>query len=198
MASKSKVYNFVVVLKHKNKKAVQLTGILLSALAIFLFLYRSFQEGGTLINLLPFSILLILFLWSINQIRKKEKVFFFSLLVIAGFGLIAIQPFNWVGFIYILMAILERYALLSPEIGFSPDHIRFNGWPEKKHAWSEFSNIMLKDGILTMDFRNNKLFQKETDDTNDPEYDGSEEEFNQFCIDQLSLVKKQDGFMENS
>jgi len=197
MSSKSKVYNFVVVLKNKNKRAVQLTGILLSSLAIFLFLYRSFQEGGTLINLLPFSILLILFIWSVTQIRKKEKVHFFLLLLIAGFGLIAIHPFNWIGFIYLLMAVLERYALLSPEIGFSPEHIRFNGWPEKKYNWSAFTNVMLKDGILTMDFRNNKLFQKETDDSADLEYDGSEEEFNQFCMDQLSLAKKQDGLMEN-
>jgi hypothetical protein len=87
------------------------------------------------------------------------------------------------------MAVLERYALLSPEIGFSRDHIRFNGWPEKKYAWSEFSNILLKDGILTMDFMNNKLFQKETDDAVDPDYDGSEDEFNQFCRDQLALAK---------
>lgn len=189
MKSKSKIYDFVVVLKHKNKKAVQLTGLLLAALAIFLFLYRSFQEGGSKINLIPFFILLILFTWSINQIRKKEKVHFFLLLMIAGFGLIAIHPFQWVGLIYLLMAFLERYALLSPEIGFSRDHIRFNGWPEKKYAWSEFSNIMLKDGIITMDFRNNKLFQKETDDSADPDYDGSEDEFNQFCRDQLTHAK---------
>lgn len=198
MASKFKVYNFVVVLKNKNKRAVQLTGILLSALAIFLFLYRSFQESGTLINLLPFSILLILFIWSVTQIRKKENVHFFLLLVFAGFGLISIEPYNWIGFIYLIMAYLEKYALLASEIGFSRDHIRFNGWPEKKYPWSAFTNVMLKDGILTMDFRNNKLFQKETDDTEDPEYDGSEEEFNQFCADQLSLAKNQPGFMENS
>jgi hypothetical protein len=197
MASTSKVYNFVVVLKHKNKKAVQFTGILLTALAIFLFLYRSFQEGGTLLNLIPFFILLIVFTWSINQIRKKGKVHFFLLLIFAGFGFIFIQPFNWIGFFYLLMAFLERNALRSPEIGFSHDHIRFNGWPEKKYAWSEFTNIMLKDGILTMDFKNNKLFQKETDDTEDPEYDGSEEEFNQFCIDQLYFEKKPDNLMEN-
>jgi hypothetical protein len=190
MRSESKIYNFVVVLKYKNKKAVQLTGILLSALAILLFLFRSFQQSGTLINLLPFAVLLILFTWSVNKIRKKEKVRFFLLLIIAGFGLIAIEPFNWIGFFYFLLAFLERFALLSPEIGFSKDHVRFNGWPEKKYSWSEFTNIMLKDGILTMDFRNNKLFQKETDDSNDPEYDGSEEEFNQFCIDQLALAKK--------
>lgn len=189
MKSKSKIYDFVIVLKHKNKKAVQLTGLLLTALAIFLFLYRSFQENGSKINLIPFFSLLILFSWSINQIRKKEKVHFFLLMMISGFGLISIHPFQWVGLIYLLMAVLERYALLSPEIGFSRDHIRFNGWPEKKYAWSEFSNIMLKDGILTMDFRNNKLFQKETDDAADPDYDGTEDEFNLFCREQLALVK---------
>ena len=88
------------------------------------------------------------------------------------------------------MAALERYAMLPQEIGFSADHIRFNGWPEKKYGWSDFSNIMLKDDILTMDFRNNKLFQKETDDSADPEYDGSEDEFNQFCMKNLSSFRK--------
>jgi hypothetical protein len=88
------------------------------------------------------------------------------------------------------MALLERNALLSPEIGFSRDHVRFNGWPEKKYNWSEFSNIILKDGILTIDFRNNKLFQKETDDSENPDYDGTEEEFNDFCAEQLLIAKK--------
>jgi hypothetical protein len=41
-----------------------------------------------------------------------------------------------------------------------------------------------------MDFRNNKLLQKETDDEDDPAYDGSEDEFNEFCRDMLSAEKK--------
>jgi hypothetical protein len=57
---------------------------------------------------------------------------------------------------------------------------------------------MLKDDILTMDFRNNKLFQKETDDEADPDYDGSEDEFNQFCKKNLELSEKTAGRMENS
>jgi len=198
MKPTARVYDFVVVLKNKNKKAVRLTGILLSLLALFLFLYRSFQDTGTMMNLVAFFILLVLFSWSLFQLRKNQKVVFAPLLGIAGFGLIVLQPFNWLGIVYLAMAAMERYAMLPQEIGFSRDQIRFNGWPEKKYAWSDFSNIMLKDDILTMDFRNNKLFQKETDDSADPEYDGSEDEFNQFCMENLVLSEKQSGRMENS
>lgn len=198
MKSKATVYNFVIVLKNKNIKAVRLTGMLLTILAGFLFLYRSFQDGGSRMNLAPFFILLILFAWSVSRVRKNEKVHFSFLLAIAGSGLILISPFNWLGFVYLVMAVLERQALIAQEIGFSTDHIRFNGWPEKKYSWSQFTNILLKDGILTMDFRNNKLFQKETDDADDPEYDGSEDEFNHFCKEQLSLTENSGSVMEIS
>ena len=198
MKPTARVYDFVVVLKNKNKKAVRLTGIFLSILALFLFLYRSFQDSGSMMNLVAFFILLVLFSWSIFQLRKNEKVVFSPLLGIAGFGLIVLQPFNWLGIVYLALAALERYAMLPQEIGFSADHIRFNGWPEKKYTWTEFTNIILKDDILTMDFRNNKLFQKETDDSADPEYDGSEDEFNQFCMENLDRSEKQSGRMEKS
>jgi hypothetical protein len=198
MKPTAREYDFVVVLKNKNKKAVRLTGMLLCLLALFLFLYRSFRDAGSMMNMVAFFILLVLFSWSMFQLRKNEKVVFSPLLGIAGFGLIVLQPSNWLGIVYLAMAALERYAMLPQEIGFSADHIRFNGWPEKKYAWSDFTNIMLKDDILTMDFRNNKLFQKETDDSADPEYDGSEEEFNQFCMKNLDLSEKPAVGMENS
>lgn len=198
MKPTAREYDFVVVLKNKNKKAVRLTGILLSLLAFFLFIYRSFSDAGSMMNLVAFFILLVLFSWSMFQLRKNEKIILSPLLSIAGFGLIVLQPFNWLGIVYLAMAALERYAMLPQEIGFSADHIRFNGWPEKKYAWSDFSNIILKDDILTMDFRNNKLFQKETDDSADPEYDGSEDEFNQFCQENLDSSEKTERRMENS
>jgi hypothetical protein len=198
MKSKAAVYNFVVVLKNKNIKAVRLTGMLLTILAGFLFLYRSFQDGSSRMNLIPFFILLILFAWSVNRVRKNEKVQFSLLLAIAGSGLIFISPFNWLGFVYLALAALERQALGAQEIGFSTDHIRFNSWPEKKYSWSQFTNILLKDGLLTIDFRNNKLFQKETDDADDPEYDSSEDEFNHFCKEHLSLTENKGSLLEFS
>jgi hypothetical protein len=79
--------------------------------------------------------------------------------------------------------------LASQEIGFAKTHIIFNGLWNRKHDWAEISNIVLKDGILTIDFKNNRLFQKETDDLDDDDYDGEEDEFNEFCQEQLILSK---------
>ena len=35
------------------------------------------------------------------------------------------------------------------------------GFPGKKYQWDQFSNVVLKDNILTLDFKNNKLLQAE-------------------------------------
>lgn len=74
---------------------------------------------------------------------------------------------------FILLALLEKQAKLSPEIRFSPAQIIFNRLMKKKFAWSEIDNVILKDGLLTVDFKNNKLFQQEIE-----EKGLSEEEFN--------------------
>jgi hypothetical protein len=45
----------------------------------------------------------------------------------------------------------------------------------------------LKDGLLTLDFSNNKVVQREIED--DEEDDADEEEFNNFCRNQLARVQ---------
>jgi len=47
--------------------------------------------------------------------------------------------------------------------------------------WKELSNVVKKDDLLTLDFKNNKLMQAEISKA-----EGSEEEFNRFCQRQLA------------
>ena len=51
----------------------------------------------------------------------------------------------------------------------------------KKISWSELNNVIIKDDLLTMDFNNNKIFQRYTDDEEDDEYEVESEEFNDYC-----------------
>lgn len=46
------------------------------------------------------------------------------------------------------------------------------------YQWTEFSNIVLKDGLLTMDFKNNKLIQISIDESKAPV---DETRFNGYC-----------------
>ena len=46
------------------------------------------------------------------------------------------------------------------------------------YQWTEFSNIVLKDSLLTMDFKNNKLIQVNVDESEAPM---DETAFNSYC-----------------
>ncbi|MEO5892804.1 MAG: hypothetical protein ABIQ31_21320 [Ferruginibacter sp.] len=46
------------------------------------------------------------------------------------------------------------------------------------YQWNEFSNIILKDNLLTIDFKNNKLIQVSIDES---KMTIDEKEFNEFC-----------------
>ena len=56
--------------------------------------------------------------------------------------------------------------------------ITFNTFPFKNYAWQQLRNVMLKDNLLTLDFTNNKILQKETETDVSLE---TEREFNEFC-----------------
>ena len=79
---------------------------------------------------------------------------------------------------------MEYQAKYPLEIGFSDEEILRNTLFKKKYRWSDLNNVILKDGLLTMDFKNNKLFQKEALD--EEEMDADEAEFNTYCQKRLS------------
>ena len=54
---------------------------------------------------------------------------------------------------------------------------------EKTVDWNEVNNVILKDGLLTIDFKNNKLFQQLILNSDE---DINEKEFNDFCKQQLN------------
>jgi hypothetical protein len=100
-------------------------------------------------------------------------------------GLILVPPFHPAGLAFLLLARLESFALKRTEVGFSTEGIRFNGLGGRRHGWSELQNVVLRDGLLTIDFRDNRLFQRYTDDLEDEEYEAGEDEFNVFCREHI-------------
>jgi hypothetical protein len=53
---------------------------------------------------------------------------------------------------------IRRFFIFS----FSPDGIAVNSFPKKTRvAWPEVAHAVVKDGLLTINFRNNKVWQHE-------------------------------------
>lgn len=95
----------------------------------------------------------------------------------------AIQPgWGFVAVIYILAAILEKQVKFPQEIAFDADEIVVNSFPRKHFQWNELQNVVMKDGILTVDFHNNTLIQKEIETQASAQ---TEQEFNEFCLERL-------------
>jgi hypothetical protein len=105
------------------------------------------------------------------------------LLLIAAVGWLAMPVMPWLGALFFLLAFLEYQARHPLEIGFSPDRIVLNTLVRRRFGWSAFNNVMLKDGLLTLDFKSNRLLQKVVDD--DEEGEADEDEFNAYCRDML-------------
>jgi hypothetical protein len=66
--------------------------------------------------------------------------------------------------VFLFMAWIERRAKTPAQIEFSSENIIFNGMMKKKYNWSEIQNVVLKDALLTVDFKNNKLMQREIEE----------------------------------
>ena len=124
-----------------------------------------------------------MFAWNLyRRYKDQEQIYYSKALLIAGLVWTRMPYFEWLVIIFALLAVLEYQAKLAPEIGFSAEYVVFNKLFKKKYDWKEIDNVILKDGLLTVDFKNNRLFQKEIDSG---ENEASEQEFNNWCLVQL-------------
>lgn len=115
--------------------------------------------------------------------RTDREIYYSKALLIAGLVWTRMPYFQWLVAVFAFLALLEYQAKKPAEIGFAEDHIMLNKLFRKKIAWSEIDNVVLKDGVITIDFRNNRLLQREIDQG---ENEASEQEFNEW----VSKIKR--------
>ncbi|HEY6502356.1 MAG TPA: hypothetical protein VIZ28_00145, partial [Chitinophagaceae bacterium] len=82
----------------------------------------------------------------------------------------------------LLVGVLYLIAIRPLIVHVNPETITYTSFPKKNISWNELSNVILKDGWLTVDFKNNKILQSEIIDEQNPV---NEKEFNEFCQTQL-------------
>jgi magnesium-transporting ATPase (P-type) len=90
----------------------------------------------------------------------------------------------WIAILYALLAILEYQIKFKPQIAFDDEGVTLNSFPKKTYKWHQVNNVIIKDGIITVDLYNNKIIQKEIED----ESDELDKEFNDFCRSHLLSV----------
>ncbi|HVM88133.1 MAG TPA: hypothetical protein VMT76_08075 [Puia sp.] len=182
-------YDYVVVLKKRSDRQIDFISIFLCVLSIAAFIFNQvisarFNFFFTLVSI----IITAGVLYNLFFLRDKSPRFKY-LLFLAGISWIIMPYLQWVSVALFFLAFLEYQAKHPLEVGFSNDEILINTFIKRRFTWNDFHNIILKDGLLTLDFKNNMLFQKETMDDDEP--DAEEDEFNSYCKIQLIKAKQQ-------
>ena len=181
------IYQYVVVLKNQNTKYINILGFLLALLSTVFFVKELLQPGQTgFVYLVGVLFIICVLIWNVyHSVYKGKKVYYSRALLIAALVWMKMPYYQWLTFVFIILALLEYQAKFAVEIGFSDNEIKFNTLFKKRYQWSDFSNIVLKDGLLTLDFANNKIFQREIGDDGADD-DADEKEFNEYCQGQLA------------
>jgi hypothetical protein len=178
-------YPYVVILKKDSERIIDFISILLCLFSVLNFL--NVQIGASHFQLFFSSFAAVVLIGAVVNIvlsRKGRPVRYRYWLLIAGLGWLGMPFLSWLGVLFFLQSFLEYQVKRPLEIGFSSDRVVVNTLYKRSYPWTAFNNIVLKDGLLTLDFKNNRLLQKEVLEDDD-EDDADEEEFNDYCRSRL-------------
>lgn len=188
-----KHYEYVITTKIPDYKRIDRISQLLLLLAVIVFVFTSLQNWhiastSPVIRLIAAGFIAVYWLYCRIIATKKDRIPYyrigFSIAVIGWLTLFNVSKWSVViAIFYLIAAFLERQVKFPEEIGVDKSGITFNSLPKKHHSWNELANLILKDNIITIDYKNNKIYQKEIESEVS---DDIEKEFNHYCSQQLS------------
>lgn len=179
---------YEIVLKNEKEKTYSVISwlLLISNLIsiVILTIPLHFTRWGPFILAglaIAFALIPLYFKNRYEKIALGFAFFFFSL---AWF----FSPYGWLCIPNLLFSILDPISRRKLCVQFYNEKVIYPAIISKKILWNEISNVILKDGILTIDLKNNKIIQQEIDESIIPV---NEKEFNEFCRQQLGTSNQQ-------
>ncbi len=181
---KGKDYDYVIEFKNPAFKYADIISLLLSLLTIIPFTYFLFFAPGRKDTYI-LTLAVIIFQLVFNYIKKKKGKsinhnYAFAISFIAWITI----PYKsyLLGILYLIALITENQAKIIPGAGVNDEGVTINSLPERTFKWKYLNNVMIKDNLLTIDRKNNRIIQKETESDISPQL---QEEFNLYCQHRL-------------
>lgn len=180
---------FQVTLKNEKRKFYDRFAILLfilNSIAICIFLAKSnylFLSQQSFSGLAGLAV--ILFMLVMMIFYKKSRLITYSFPVASSCIILFwfYMQYWWIGlgmFCLLALYIISKRIL---NVIIKNEHIIYPSFPKKTITWDEINNMLLKDGLLTIDLKNNNIIQQYIEDIIP---NTNEKEFNEFCRKQLN------------
>ena len=93
---------------------------------------------------------------------------------------------NIAGLALILLSIMALKVLKKLSVIFDKNGIIYPSFPKKYFKWNQAENVQLKDNVLSIDLKNNQLFQFTLNEKENPDLD--ENAFNGFVKECMSIT----------
>lgn len=168
-----------LILKNVNIKSYRRISLIFAILNVLYFIFLLADERRRYIAIISLCTLSAYFLYKLLIAIKRSSKFYVD---------------EWVYFLLMLLwidsyplAILNLFLMLISTAATQELHYKFSdiivqkNFPWKQFEWVKFSNVIIKDNILTMDFITDKLIQGEIQN------EVNEKEFNAFASKNLSI-----------
>ena len=182
---------FTIILPNEKKGSYKILTILISLINIVGFIYLSphVADDSNAHILLVIGVsstatpLTLYFFFK----KGRESNFFqmlFSFFIASIFWMLL--GFYLMGSLLFIFALTGLSALTKLKVELDNNMISYPSFPQKKIEWNEVSNLIVKDNILTIDLKNNKLIQHTINENENKDLD--ETAFNTFVQQQLNNI----------
>jgi len=171
-----------IVVRNDNVKNSRLITVFLASFHLIYFCYLYFSDRNTI----ACAIVMLLaaygtYCFIISKTKKERAYIDWMFYPVAAICWILIKNY-WFAGICVLLALFSFHSEEKIIFSFSSEGIRKKHFPFSLYTWSQLDNVILKDNILTIDFKDNKIIQAEIE----PDNSIGELEFNAFAQSMLS------------
>jgi hypothetical protein len=174
---------FEITLKNEKIKYYKFIALLLLVLnlAVFIFLLLTGVHLYETVASLLLAGLHIMYL--IYEAKRNSEAFFIrrSTFLILACSWIVLQ--NYLpALACVALGVLYHLSLQKLQFVFNDNFIAKTNFPQKEYSWEAIDNIILRDHMLTIDLKNNRLIQFETESS------VNEIQFNEFAQQHLYKI----------
>ncbi len=163
---------FEIILKNSKIKSFRRITLLLAVLNSLFFIYFMFDDALRKTAMLSEGVIILFASYSFYKAKKAKQPFFLSEWVFFLIMLLWIQFDNyWMASVSMILFLFCTAATDKLTFDFDLVLIKQKNFPWNKYSWDKMANVILKDNILTMDFRNNRVLQAEIENENIDEKD---------------------------
>ncbi len=147
--------------------------------------FARYTDFGFLAILVTFSFIIAAVY--LKALLGYLKIPVIVMLIIAIVLLCLVTQSLYFAIVLVLHWALEKFIAKEPKYEIDLNGVKITKLlNEKLYTWADIQNLVLKDGLLTIDFTNNHILQTPIT-SKDKQID--ERAFNQFCLQQLQIPK---------